>query len=108
MVVAPASLAAIDLQALDEAQLRELSARLICQLQHTQALNDKRSHEMALLRRLKFAGQSEHLSAEQRHLFEESLEADLVAVEAEIAQLQTAHRPPESDKQSPKRQALPA
>ncbi len=47
-------------------------------------------------------------SHEQRQLFEEAIEADLGAVEAELAQLQAAHRSAQPSRQTPKRQALPA
>jgi len=106
MVAATPSVA--DLQSLDEAQLRELNAQLQAQLRHAQALNDKLTHELALLRRLKFAAHSERLSAEQRHLFEEAIEADLGAVEAEIDQLEAADPQPQPTKRTARRQALPA
>jgi transposase len=72
-----------------------------------QATIDKLTHENAILKRLKFAAQSERFNAEQRSLLEETLDADLQAVSVEIEQLtptQTLARP----KQQPKRQVLPA
>jgi transposase len=45
------------------------------------------SHENALLKRMKFATQSEGVNAEQRSLLEDEIEADLAAVALEIEQL---------------------
>ena len=53
-----------------------------------QALIDKLTHENALLKRLKFAAQSEAYSPEQRSLLEETFDADQAAVAVEIAALQ--------------------
>ncbi|HSV52487.1 MAG TPA: IS66 family transposase [Burkholderiaceae bacterium] len=71
-----------------------------------QAFIDKLTHEMAVLKRLKFAAQSEAFNAEQRSLLEETIDTDLAALAAEIEQ---ADAPPQDkdDKQKPKRQALP-
>ena len=69
---------------------------------HRQAHPRERAPE-----RLKFAAQSERYSAEQRSLLDETLDADLQAVNEEIAQnASPAATPPE--KQQPKRQPLPA
>lgn len=72
-----------------------------------QALIDKLTHENAVLKRLKFAAQSECFNAEQRSLLEEALDADMQAVEDEIAELELAN-PPSRPKTQPKRQPLPA
>ena len=88
-------------------QLRALATRLLTDVRHKQAVIDKLTHENALLKRLKFAAQSERYSAEQRSLLDEILDADLQAVSEEIAQnALPAATPP--DKQQPKRQPLPA
>lgn len=103
MILAPESLSE-----LSAAQLRELLDRLMGDLRHKQAIIDKLTHENAMLKRLKFAAQSERFSPEQRSLLEESLDADLQAVAEELEQL----APPVADKspakQQPKRQPLPA
>lgn len=72
-----------------------------------QATIDKLTHEMAVLKRLKFAAKSEAFNAEQKSLLEETLDADLEALARELEQLVPA---PENkgDRQQPKRQALPA
>ena len=88
-------------------QLREMATRLLTELRHSQALNDKLTQESALLKRMKFAAQSERFNAEQRSLLEGEIDADLAAVAQEIEQLQPSSAVPEA-KQQPKRQPLPA
>ncbi|NMM12427.1 MAG: IS66 family transposase [Rhodoferax sp.] len=68
---------------------------------------DKLTHENAILKRLKFAAQSERFSAEQRSLLDETLDEDLQAVNDEIEQL-TSHDKPARVKEQAKRQPLPA
>ena len=72
-----------------------------------QATIDKLTHEMAALKRLKFAARSEAFTAEQKSLIEETLDADLAALAAEIERHQPTKPAPE-DKRQPKRQTLPA
>ena len=88
-------------------QLREMTTRLLTELRHSQALNAKLTHENALLKRMKFAAQSERFNPEQRSLLEDEIEADLAAVAVEIEHLQPPAAAPEA-KQQPKRQPLPA
>ena len=107
----------IDLQAIDSLdadQLREAVRALASQVQsqgreiaHKQATIDKLTHEMAVLKRLKFAAKSEGYTPEQRSLIEETLDADLAALAAEIEALKPSTKPAE-DKQQPKREKLPA
>ncbi|MDI1251610.1 IS66 family transposase [Thermomonas sp.] len=110
---------------LDAQQLRHLVRTLIAEAADTlasqqaeigrkdreiafkQAFIDKLTHEMAVLKRLKFAAQSEAYSAEQRSLLEEAIDTDLVALAADIEQAQPSPQT-QDDKQKPKRQALPA
>ncbi|MDU7588867.1 MAG: IS66 family transposase, partial [Acidovorax sp.] len=76
-------------------------------LEELRAQIDKLTHENALLKRMKFAAQSERFSAEQKSLLDESLDEDLQAVADEIEQA----TPPvagRQDKQVPKRAPLPA
>jgi transposase len=77
------------------------------ELRHKQALIDKLTHENALLKRLKFAAQSERYSAEQRSLLDETLDADLQAISDEIEQLVSIAQAAPREKQQPKRQPLP-
>ena len=70
-----------------------------------QATIDKLTHEMAVLKRLKFAAKSEVYNAEQKSLIEETLDADLAALAQEIEQRAPAKD--KGDKQQPKRAVLP-
>jgi transposase len=88
MVVEPQSL-----QSLSAEELRELTTRLMTQLRHQSALLDKLTHENALLKRMKFAAQSERFNPEQKSLLEDEIEADLAAVATEIDALQEAQAP---------------
>ena len=71
-----------------------------------QATIDKLAHEMAVLKRLKFAAKSEAFNAEQKSLIEETIDTDLAALALEIEQ--RAPSKDSGDKQQPKRVALPA
>ena len=103
MVIAPEKLP--DMSA-DE--LRDVVQSLFKTLTFKQATIDKLTHENAILKRLKFAAQSERFSAEQRSLLEETLDEDLQAVNDEIEQLQRDDTAQPKAKQQPKRQVLPA
>ena len=72
-----------------------------------QAVIDKINHEMAVLKRLKFAARSEHFNAEQKSLIEETIEADLAALQVELDKVAPT-APDPGEKKTPKRQALPA
>ena len=74
-----------------------------------QALIDKLTHEMAILKRLKFAASSEAYSGEQQRMLFETLDTDIEALTAEIEQLAPT-KPAEDDgkKSQPKRAPLPA
>ena len=84
---------------------------LIAQRDHEaafkQAVIDKLTHENAVLKRLKFAAKSEGYTAEQRSLIEETLDADLAALAAEIEALEPGKKAAEGKRQ-PKREKLPA
>ena len=71
-----------------------------------QATIDKLTHEMAVLKRLKFAARSEAFNAEQKSLIEETIDTDLAALAREIEQHSPGQKVPQ-DKQSPKREKLP-
>ena len=108
------------LESLSAEQLREMLASLMghvsakdaqivrhqTELKHSQALCAKLTHENALLKRMKFAAQSERFNADQRSLLEDEIDADLAAVSQEIEQLQLPAAAPEGRRQ-PKRQPLP-
>lgn len=93
--------------AAEVARKDEVIARHEREAAFKQATIDKLTHENAVLKRLKFAAQSERFSAEQRSLLEEALEADLQAVAEEIERLKPAEAV-QPVRQQPKRQPLPA
>ncbi|MGJ5844042.1 transposase domain-containing protein [Pseudomonas aeruginosa] len=62
----------------------------------------KLSFEIAQLRRLKFGKKSEQLDAEQRALFDEALDADLAAAEAQLQELLGKKKPPATPGAMPK------
>src|SRR5690606_37696112 len=83
-----------DLNQLSADQLRQLAADLLSRVEHqdreltyTKTLNQKLTHELALLKRHRFAKRSEQLSALQGELLEELVDADIAAIEAELEQL---------------------
>ena len=102
------------IEALSAQQLREVVRSLMVdvagqrnEIAFKQATIDKLTHEMAVLKRLKFAAKSEAFTAEQKSLIEETLDADLAALALEIEQRAPATKNP-ADKQQPKRTALPS
>ncbi|NAS97164.1 IS66 family transposase [Pseudomonas syringae pv. actinidifoliorum] len=72
-----------------------------------QTLIEKLTHEIAQLRRLKFAKRSEQMNPEQASLLDDLIDTDIAAIEAELQSLQAVITPAEK-KQKPKRTALPA
>ena len=67
------------LDTLDVQQLRHTVLELQARLRYATALNEKLTHEMAVLKRLKFAAKSEAFNAVQKSLLEETLDTDLAA-----------------------------
>jgi transposase len=100
-------IAAENTDSLNPHQLRELVARLQADVLHKQAVIEKLTHENAVLKRMKFAAQSERFDGEQRSLLEETLDADLQAVSEEIERLVPQDKPA-GEANKPKRQPLPA
>ena len=77
-----------------------------------QALIDKLTHEMVVLKRLKFAATSERfastLAPEQKSLLEETLDTDLAELGQEIErELGNASDKGKTEKKTPKRTPLP-
>jgi transposase len=72
-----------------------------------QTIIEKLTHEIAQLKRLKFAKRSEQLNPQQASLLDDLIDTDMAAIEAELQALQTSPTPTEK-KQKPKRTALPA
>jgi transposase len=105
---------AANLDALSPDQLRDAVRVLMADLAtksaeiaFKQATIDKLAHEMAVLKRLKFAARSEAFNAEQKSLLEEAIDADLEALSRELVRERPAP-PPAAAKEQPKRQPLPA
>ncbi len=71
-----------------------------------QTLIEKLTHEIAQLKRLKFAKRSEHMNPEQASLLDDLIDTDIAAIEAELQALQITPVATEK-KQKPKRTALP-
>ena len=87
------------LRAKVEARDRELAFK--------QATIDKITHEMAVLKRLKFAAKSEQFNAEQQSLIDEAVEADLEALVQALESL-APEKDADDERQQPRRQPLPA
>ncbi|HEV8695454.1 MAG TPA: IS66 family transposase [Lysobacter sp.] len=99
---------------MDAQQLREFAAGLIetltskdRELQYKQLKIEQLTHEMAVLKRWKFAARSEQLHGSQRSLLDETIDADLEAIAAELEALRSPARAP-APKEQPKRRPLPA
>ena len=104
-----------DLAQMNADQLRDLTASLIAQvtqkdreLQFKQLKIEQLTHEMATLKRWRFARRSEQLNAVQRSLLEESIDEDLEAIGLELKELQSSHKAAPPPKEKPRRVALPA
>ena len=88
------------------AQLTERVASLDQQVQYHRTRNEQLAHEIAILKRHKFARRSEQLSPDQISLLDDLLDTDIAAIEAELKALSPA--PVEAEpRQQPKRTALP-
>lgn len=110
------------LQNLNEQELRALAAELIAKVTeqsktiatkdsdilYRQAKIDKLTHELATLKRWKFGRSSEQLGGTQISLIEETVEADIAAIEQELKELASAPKAETAPRAKPKRAALPA
>src|SRR5699024_6925298 len=75
---------------------------------HTRDLKiDKLTHELARLRRVSFDAKSEAMTAVQRDLFDESMAADIAALEAELEALQSDRPAAQRPRRKPVRRTLP-
>ncbi|MFP5407502.1 MAG: IS66 family transposase zinc-finger binding domain-containing protein, partial [Gammaproteobacteria bacterium] len=97
------------LERMNAQELREFAARLITEIADTRReISIKQlTHEMAILKRWKFAARSEQLHGAQRDLFEETVDADLEAIGLEIEALKRVEQR-SSPKATPRRVPLPA
>jgi transposase len=104
------------LDELDVEQLRELAQALLDrrgrdaeEIAWRDTKISKLTFELAQLRRLKFDRTSERMSAEQRLLFDEAVDADIAAIDEQLAELKAVLAPKTDEpKQTPRRAALPA
>lgn len=67
----------------------------------------KLTHELARLRRIQFAARSERMDPGQRELFDEAMAADIAALEAELATIQSPAQQARA-RRTPRRRTLPA
>ena len=75
---------------------------------YRQAKIDQLTHEMAVLKRWKFGRSREQLDSGQASLLDETIDADIAAIEQELADLTPAPKPETEPRKQPKRAALPA
>ena len=119
-------LALESLPSLNSEQLRELVQELIAKMalqnqQHAgvitakdsdilyrQAKIDKLTHELSTLKRWKFGRSSEQLNGTQISLIEETIDADIAAIEEELNAIAPVAKTESAPRQQPKRTALPA
>jgi len=108
------------LEALNAQQLRELARALMTQVAHRertiadkdreillrQTKIDQLTHEMALLKRWRYGRRAEQLDPAQASLLDETIEADLAAIETELQRLRPAPAP-QGERVQPKRMPLP-
>ncbi|MDP4772926.1 MAG: IS66 family transposase [Limnohabitans sp.] len=74
---------------------------------YRQAKIDQLTHEMAVLKRWKFGRSREQLDAGQASLLDETIDADIAAIEQELQDLTPADNAAKESRQKPKRAALP-
>ena len=77
------------------------------ELVRSNAIIEKLTHEVAILKRHKYARRSEQLDAVQGKLLDELIDSDLAAIEAELDQAMTEEQKAARPKQKPKRTPLP-
>jgi len=94
-------------------QLRAFAAQLLSQvdtmgkkIQRIETVDKQLTHEIALLKRHKFAKRSEQLSPDQGSLLDDLLDTDIAAIEAELKAVNPPAAPAEP-RQQPKRAPLP-
>jgi transposase len=77
------------------------------ELVRSNAIIEKLTNEVAILKRHKYARRSEQLDAVQGKLLDELIDSDLAAIEAELDQAMTEEQKAARPKQQPKRTPLP-
>ncbi len=106
--------ATFSLDRLTPDQLRCLATQLIERVEsldktalHYKTVNQKLTHELAVLKRHRFSKRAESFSPLQACLLDELVDADLAGIEAELEALKPTPSAPQP-RQKPKRTALPA
>ena len=101
-----------DLAQLNPNQLRSFAAELLQKVEvqdrtirHQQALNDKLIHELAIQKRHRFGRRSETMNPDQASLLDELTDADIAAIETELAATAPVAPTTSGTKQQPKRKA---
>ena len=108
------------LSSLSAEELRALAGELLIQvaqrdqaiagkdqeLRYRQAKIDQLTHEMATLKRWKFGRSGEQFNAQQLSLLDETMDADIAAIELELQELAPAPKAEGQARQQPKRAAL--
>ena len=77
-------------------------------IRYRQAKIDKLTHELSTLKRWKFGRSSEQLNGTQISLLDETIDADIAAIEEELKELAAPPKTQTQPHQQPKRAALPA
>ncbi len=102
-----------DLDQMTPDQLRTFAAQLLSKvdtmdrkIHRDQTIIEQLTHEIAILKRHRFAKRSEQISPDQGHLLDDLLCTDLEAIDTELKALQPPAAP-EKLKQRPKRAPLP-
>jgi transposase len=102
-----------DLDTLSPEQLRVLAAGLIAQVSenkreliYRQTRIDQLTHEISILKRWQIGKRGEQINAEQASLLDETIDADLAAIETELEPLQS-DIPQRKQRQQPRRAPLP-
>jgi transposase len=117
MVVAPESLSSLNAE-----QLRDLASDLIAQISNLgESITskdrellyrgtkiDQLTHEIAVLKRMQFGRSREQLDAGQASLLDETIDADIAAIEQELENLAPTGKTDKEPTSKPKRAALPA
>ena len=82
--------------------------RLGGEIKYRQAKIEQLTHEMAVLKHWQFGRSREQLNAGQVSLLDETIEADIAAIEQELENLAPAAKSEKELRQQPKRASLPA
>lgn len=93
-----------------ESKLTEYQTRIATdakEIKHKTQKIEQLTYELAYLKRLKFSHKSEQLNALQLSLLDEVSDADIAAIEIELAELQSKTTDNSIEKSQPKRQPLP-